>query len=83
MALLEQLRPDIGTLPYEEAFVIFTEYFYKREVDLKTITSFIKSKKKLTTSTAKRSVKDKKEKKGKGLKLTAVQLAALKKLGLV
>jgi hypothetical protein len=80
MALLEQLRPNLLELPYEEALHLFTEYYHKRERDLTLI--------QITPTTTARKAKASnstapKAKKEKTVTVSSDQLALLKKLGLI
>lgn len=73
MALLEQLRPDLMSLPREEALVLFSEYYHKRAEDLVQITVETKSPRKKAKSKAK----------GKTVTISPNDLEVLKKLGLM
>lgn len=72
---LEQLRPNIGELPEDEAYLLFNVYYEKRRVDISRPV-VVPNKKKAATG-------KKKDPKEKALKLTAEQKDALRKLGLI
>jgi hypothetical protein len=70
---LEQLRPNLGELPVEEAFTLFKKYCEKRSTD---ITQLIVKPKEVTT-------KKKTTRKRDEISVTQEQFNVLKKLGLV
>lgn len=72
---IEQLRPNLYTLPEDEAFKLFYDYYIKRSEDLEMVTVLIeKPRKKKAT---------KKGKKKDEVTISSADLELLKKLGLV
>ena len=75
MALLEDLRPNLLEMSFEEASVLFQQYTIKREYDLQRVT--------ITPKTTGKKATGKKKPKGKQVKVNQEQLALLRKLGLI
>jgi len=72
---IEQLRPNLYTLPEDEAFALFNNYYQKRSEDLELMTVVINKPRK-------KKVKKKIKKKDEVI-VSSSDLELLKKLGLV
>jgi hypothetical protein len=72
---IEELRPNLYTLPQDEAFKLFTEYYERRSIDLEMLSVII-------TKPKKKAAKRKKKKKDE-VTVSPSDLEMLKKLGLV